>query len=58
MGNIIHTKKISITFDTWEPFQKQTENDLDKLVNMIRTKELLTHCGNVHLVFEEVKGDK
>jgi hypothetical protein len=53
MGNVISHKKISIEFDTWEPFKKQAEEDLDKLVGMVKTKELLKHCGNVHLFFED-----
>lgn len=59
MGNVINHKRIVIDFDVWEPFKKDSEDDLDKLVGMVRTKELLKHCGNVHLRYEESdKGDK
>jgi hypothetical protein len=56
MGNVLSHKKIIIEYDTWEPFKRQAEKDLDDLVNKVKTKELLSHCGNIHLTFED-KGD-
>lgn len=55
MGNAIVHKKITIEFDTWEPFYKDADADLWDLSNKIKAKELLKHCGNVHVHFEERK---
>lgn len=51
--NEIHHKVITITYDIWEPFDKQSQEDLDNLISLIKEKKVLSHCGNVRLIVED-----
>lgn len=48
-------KKIRIVIEAyeWEPMRKKALADLDELLAKLRTKELLTHYGDVHTVYTE-----
>jgi hypothetical protein len=57
MGNRVEHHRITIDFDVWEPFKKDCEVDMDELANGVKAKKLLKHCGNIHIKFEDVKGE-
>ena len=54
-GNRIEHKRIIIDYDVWQPFKLEAEKDLDQISDMLKTKGLLKHCGNVHMSFEDIK---
>lgn len=47
--NIIKHRKYILEYDTWEPFQKSADADMDVLISALKTKKLLPSCGNVKL---------
>lgn len=47
MANDIQHTVITVEFDTWQPFQREAQRELDALLGMLRSRELLAHCGNV-----------
>jgi hypothetical protein len=51
--NEIHHKQVIITFDICEPFDKQSQEDLDHVISLIKEKKLFSHCGNVRLTVED-----
>lgn len=57
MGNRVEHRRIIFDFDVWEPFKKDCEIDMDELATAVKAKKLLKHCGNIHIHFEDVKGE-
>lgn len=52
--NEILAKRITIDFDVWSAFKGPAMNDVDVLIAKLKTKELMTYCGNVKLRLEDV----
>lgn len=50
--NIIKRHVYRLEFDTWEPFDKQAQQEIDALINLLKTKHVLSHCGNIRLAEE------
>lgn len=48
--NIIKHFTYRLEFSTWDPFEKQTLEELDDMVNRLKCKHLLAHAGKVKLV--------
>jgi hypothetical protein len=47
--NVLTHHVLTVEFDMWEPFNKECRSELDTLINALKTKRLLNHCGNVKL---------
>lgn len=47
MANNITHITITIEADIWQPFQRESQRELDALLGMLRGKELLAHFGDV-----------
>lgn len=48
--NIIKHHVYRLEFDTWEPFEKKTIEQLGHLVYDLKNKEVLASAGNVRLI--------
>ena len=47
--NETHNKRLVVSFVIWEPYSKITLDEIDVLINKLKTKELLGHAGYVKL---------
>lgn len=54
MNDLTH-HVLTIEFDTWQPFDKLIQLELDDLLSKIRARELLGHAGNVRSKLGETR---
>lgn len=55
-NNEIKHWTITIDYDVWGPFKRQSDEELSELLGRIKDKSLLAHCGNVKAVPREHEG--
>jgi hypothetical protein len=51
--NEINKHTIIITFDSWMPFSKELQREIDDLLGAIRGRRLLGHAGNVKTLMSQ-----
>lgn len=53
MASEIHDITLTIKFQSWIPFDKELNREIDDLLGGIRAKRYLAHAGNVHTTIQD-----